>query len=222
MDANSVTISGRPDTLSAFSEHVTAYFSAVSIVVHKTTLNALYHAPPHVAGAREEILADVIRRGIQFPQIMDIHAPFRSTFTGEALKKDMTGSLVETVVDMVISQPVNWDLVTSGVLKDLPNDASVRLLNIGPGRGLCRGLERALCKRHVKLLDLTALHAKTARQSKGKQEAIAIVGMAVNMPGAPNVSKLWEVLEQGINTISEVLKLCFHLSSPFADIWMIF
>ncbi|PBK78491.1 polyketide beta-ketoacyl-synthase [Armillaria solidipes] len=212
MDANSVTISGRPDTLSAFSGHVTACSSGVSIVVHKTTLNALYHAPLHVAGAREEILNDVIRRGIQFPQIADIHVPFRSTFTGEALKKDMTGSLVELVVDMVISQPVNWDLVTSGVLKDLPDDASVRLLNVGPGSGLCRGLERALCKERVKLLDLTALDAKSARQSKGKQEAIAIVGMAVNMPGAPNVSKLWEVLEQGINTISEVPENRFKVS----------
>ncbi|PBK92884.1 putative polyketide synthase [Armillaria gallica] len=212
MDANSVTISGRPDTLSAFSEHVTAHFSAASIVVHKTTLDTLYHAPLHVAGAREEILADVIRRSIQFPQIADIHVPLRSTFTGEALKKDMTGSLVELVVDMVISQPVNWDLVTSGVLEDLPDDASVRLLNVGPGTGLCRGLERALRKERVKLLDLTALDAKTARQSKGKQEAIAIVGMAVNMPGAPNVSKLWEVLEQGINTISEVPENRFKVS----------
>ncbi|KAK0228850.1 polyketide synthase [Armillaria fumosa] len=212
MDASSVTISGRPDTLSVFSEHVTAYFSAASIVVHKTTLDTLYHAPLHVAGAREEILNDVIRRGIQFPQIADIHVPFRSTFSGEALKKDMTGSLVELVVDMIISQPVNWDLVTSGVLEDLPDDASVRLLNVGPGTGLCRGLERALRKERVKLLDLTALDAKSARHSKGKQEAIAIIGMAVNMPGAPNVSKLWEVLEQGINTISEVPENRFKVS----------
>ncbi|KAK0463812.1 putative polyketide synthase [Desarmillaria tabescens] len=212
MDANSVTISGRPDTLSAFSEYVTAHSSGASIVVHKTTLDTLYHAPLHVAGARDEILADVVRRGIQFPQITDIHVPFRSTFTGEALKKDMTGSLVELVVDMVISQPVNWDLVTSGALRDLPEDASLRLLNVGPGTGLCRGLERVLRKERVKLLDLTALDAKTPRQLKGKQEAIAIVGMAVNMPGAPNVSKLWEVLEQGINTISEVPENRFKVS----------
>ncbi|KAF9025638.1 hypothetical protein BDZ89DRAFT_1161644 [Hymenopellis radicata] len=46
-----------------------------------------------------------------------------------------------------------------------------------------------------------------------KQEPIAIVGMAVNMPGAPNVSKLWEVLEQGINTISEVPESRFNVSA---------
>jgi hypothetical protein len=37
-----------------------------------------------------------------------------------------------------------------------------------------------------------------------KQEPIAIVGMAVNMPGAPNVGQLWEILANGSNTVEEV------------------
>lgn len=37
-----------------------------------------------------------------------------------------------------------------------------------------------------------------------KQEPIAIVGMAVNMPGAPNVGRLWEILANGSNTVEEV------------------
>lgn len=36
------------------------------------------------------------------------------------------------------------------------------------------------------------------------RDYIAIIGMAVNMPGAPNASKLWEILEEGINTVMEV------------------
>lgn len=42
-----------------------------------------------------------------------------------------------------------------------------------------------------------------------KQEPIAIVGMAVNMPGAPNVDRLWEILANGSNTVEEV---CFFSS----------
>lgn len=38
------------------------------------------------------------------------------------------------------------------------------------------------------------------------QDQVAIVGMAVNMPGAPNTSRLWEVLEKGLNMVSEVKK----------------
>ena len=37
-----------------------------------------------------------------------------------------------------------------------------------------------------------------------KQEPIAIVGMAVNMPGAPNVGQLWDILANGSNTVEEV------------------
>lgn len=33
---------------------------------------------------------------------------------------------------------------------------------------------------------------------------IAIVGMAVNLPGAPDVARLWRVLQEGINTVHEV------------------
>jgi hypothetical protein len=35
-------------------------------------------------------------------------------------------------------------------------------------------------------------------------EPIAVVGMAVNMPGAPNIDKLWELLHKGENTLSQV------------------
>ena len=45
-----------------------------------------------------------------------------------------------------------------------------------------------------------------------KQEPIAIVGMAVNMPGAPNVGQLWEILAKGSNTVEEVRFESFILS----------
>ncbi|KAG7094535.1 Type I Iterative PKS [Marasmius oreades] len=45
-----------------------------------------------------------------------------------------------------------------------------------------------------------------------KHEPIAIVGMAINMPGSPDVAKLWEVLERGINTISEIPSTRFDIS----------
>jgi Beta-ketoacyl synthase, N-terminal domain len=40
--------------------------------------------------------------------------------------------------------------------------------------------------------------------SEAKQEPIAIVGMAVNMPGAPDIGQLWEILASGSNTVEEV------------------
>lgn len=36
------------------------------------------------------------------------------------------------------------------------------------------------------------------------QDHVAIVGMAVNMPGASSTSMLWDVLGKGLNMVSEV------------------
>jgi hypothetical protein len=105
---------------------------------------------------------------------------------------------------MILIQPVNWNLVVEKVAKSCSESGLVRILNAGPGNGLIRSLERALPRGWAASLDLTIADVTGQQQHKAKQEPIAVIGMAVNMPGAPNVSKLWEVLEQGVNTISEV------------------
>lgn len=200
MDDTCVTISGRPDILSAFSSRF-----AQDFVVHKTTLDTLYHSQVHVGNAREDVLADVASRHIQFPDFSDIKVPLRSTLTGDVItKNNATGSLLALVVDMLLTQPVNWNLVIEKVVEASPGDIPIRLLNIGPGAGLTRSLQRAFPHGRVTSVDLTAANAKRRQETRVKQEPIAIIGMAVNMPGAPNVSKLWEILDQGINTVAEV------------------
>jgi hypothetical protein len=203
MDDTCVTISGRPDILSAFASHFSQDF-----VVHKTTLDTLYHSEMHVGDARERVLADVVSRNIQFPTFSDIKIPLRSTSTGDVItKNNATGTLLELVVDMLLTQPVNWNLVVEKVVEASPGDIPIRLLNVGPGAGLTRSMERAFPRGRVITTDLTIANAKRHQETRVKQEPIAITGMAVNMPGAPNVSKLWEILEQGINTVSEVSRI---------------
>lgn len=200
MDDKCVTVSGHPDTLAAFASNLTT-----GAVVHKTSVDTLYHSPEHFNGVRQEVLADVARRGIKFPNYSDIIVPIRSTFTGGALDKKVTdGTLVDAVLDMVLTQPVNWDLVVDGLVKSAPVGIPIRLLNVGPGTGLTRSMERSFSKDVVSSLDLTSVNNESAREAKSKQEPIAIVGMGVNMPGARDSAKLWELLEKGINTISEV------------------
>ncbi|KAL0945469.1 hypothetical protein HGRIS_000958 [Hohenbuehelia grisea] len=207
MDDKCVTVSGPPAELESFASSITS-----GAVVHKTSVDTLYHSPLHIGGVREEILADVASRNIEFPDFSDIKVPVRSTYTGKVLDKTSTGSLVEAVVDMVLTQPVNWDLVVAELVKSTPAETPVRLLNIGPGTGLTRSMERSFPRELVSSLDLTTVAAEATEDTKPKQEPIAIVGMAVNMPGARDNSKLWEVLEQGINTIGEVPEHRFKIS----------
>ncbi|KAJ7613846.1 putative polyketide synthase [Mycena polygramma] len=197
LDESCVTISGRPDLLAAFLATLGPHYLG-----HKTSVDTLYHSPMHANGARQEVLADVARRGIKFPDFADLKVPVRSTFSGDALTGG-AGALVDLVIDMILTQPVNWDLVTTKMLETSPETGSIRLLNFGPGNGLLKTVERASLSRRVSTVDATRDATQSSHVSV-KQEPIAIVGMAVNMPGAPNTAKLWEVLENGINTVSKI------------------
>jgi hypothetical protein len=111
--------------------------------------------------------------------------------------------LVQDIVDMILLQQVNWDKVIHAVAQSIPGNQSVHFVNVGPGSGLMRSMENALrngdfVTHHVGFCDTeTATPQPT-------QDCVAIVGMAVNMPGAPNTSKLWEILEEGVNTVVKV------------------
>jgi len=205
-DDRCLTISGHPIYLEAFSSSLPA-----NITVHKTSVNTLYHSPFELASVREQVLKDIKHRAIKFPEFSGLIAPIRSTNTGELLDSRTTsGLLVEAVVDMLLVQPVNWDRVVSSLANALPisdiefgNSPCIRLLNFGPGTGLMRSTEKS-CKLSGGISVDLIVDAARVDERKPKQEPIAIVGMAVNMPGAPNTTKLWEVLEKGINTCSEV------------------
>lgn len=195
MDDTCVTISGRPDVLSAFSED-----APKGTTVYKTSLDTLYHASVHVGATREEVLADVLRRDIQFPRYEDIIVPIRSTHTGKAMTKDVSGCLLEDILDMLLVQRVNWNIVTEQVVKSLPASKTICLVNIGPGTGIAQGIKKALPRDRASVADQSVF-----MDQGGIHDSIAIIGMAVNMPGSPDVAQLWKVLEQGINTIGEVI-----------------
>ncbi|PFH47919.1 hypothetical protein AMATHDRAFT_6301 [Amanita thiersii Skay4041] len=207
MDASTVTISGHPDVLKAFS---VTFGPAVTI--HQTTVDTLYHIPIHRDGIYQQILQDVTRRRITFPNVADLHAPIRSTLTGDLITKDSGVVLTELAVDLLLTHPVNWDLVTKQVIEAFPEAIQVQLVNVGPGAGLARNFQRALP--HSSILDLSGISRKTrsANLKKHKQEPVAIVGMAIHMPGALNISQLWQILEHGINTVTEIPEHRFKVS----------
>ena len=146
------------------------------------------------------MLSDIRDRGIKFPTRDILKVPIVSTFTGAFAAASTP--LVEEIVDMILLKVVDWDQVTSSTIKRLKSlRRPIELLNVGPGSSLADGFERKISAAglDVRLRDIsTSIPVTTAL------EPIAIVGMAVNMPGAPNVDKLWELLHNGGNTLSPV------------------
>lgn len=204
-DDQCITVSGRPDILSSF---IATLPETVSL--SETAVGTLYHSPTHNRRVREEVLADLRRRKIRFPTYDDIICPIRSTFTGEILEANKDRSLVQDIVDMILLHQVNWDKVVNAVAKSIPENQTAHLVNVGPGSGLMRSMEKAL-RNGGFVTHYAAFRDTTSTIREPARDCVAVVGMAVHMPGAPNVSKLWEILEEGINTIMKVKYILMFL-----------
>lgn len=198
MSDDCVTISGEPKYLSAFAAAVPD-----GVFAYQTKINALYHRKD-LRVVRDAVLADVVSRNIRFPLSSDLITPIRSTFTGDLIFNNQSTTLLEQVVDMILINPVNWDVVVEKSAANFPNGLCVKLLNIGLSSTGIKVLNCAFSrmKRPCQIVDFAA--EVKAPMSNVKQEPIAIIGMAVRMPGAPNVAKLWGILESGTNTLSMV------------------
>ncbi|KAH9041988.1 polyketide beta-ketoacyl-synthase [Lactarius pseudohatsudake] len=206
-DEQCITVSGRPDILNLFKSTLPETVSVRDVSVY-----TLYHSPAHIHSVRREVLADLSRREILFPTCADIICPIRSTFTGETLEANQKVPLVQSIIDMILIHPVNWDKVTSAVAQSVPRAEVAHLVNIGPGLGLLRSIEKALQPGRFVTHNLVAEDQRRLSILEPLQDHVAIVGMAVNMPGASSTSELWEALEKGLNTVTEVPVNRFRVS----------
>ena len=146
------------------------------------------------------MLCDLRDRGIRFPTRDELRVPIISTFTGFSPTAGVT--LVEEIVDMILTQVADWDWVVSSTVEKLKSVRQpIELLNVGPGDSLANELQRQIAAAG---LDVRLRDISTSLPVSPNLEPIAVVGMGVNMPGAPNADRLWELLHHGDNTLSQV------------------
>ncbi|KAG2147424.1 polyketide synthase [Suillus bovinus] len=202
----------KADVLGSISDFETQRFSSSisiskSCTIHPTTVDALYHAQV-LHNIHAQVIADVKKHSIRFPEFSNLKYPVFSTVSGKPLLPSSEGSLVDAVLDMIIVSPVDWLSVVQGLGSAVPTDAPPQVLNFGPSSGLLRMLEKSLSTKKVTCTDVAVSNSSSPDGPAGnnfKQEPVAIVGMALRLPGGARTSnELWELLERGINTISEI------------------
>lgn len=240
-NARCVTVSGPPKAIADFEAN---HLPSTAIASQPAHIYALYHAPV-LQTTKEQVLSDIQRRGVRFPDYKDLKCSLRSTIDGNVIssRHHRTGStLVEDILDMILVHPVHFDEAIERLSADLLAEeaGSVSLVNVGPGTGLWRSAVRMLQdgglvvegidwssppapgastaevpvpppQQEVFVQQPTTVPKTITTQSGGiapqqrfQKEPIAIVGMAVNFPGAPDVAQFWKVLKDGLNTLSEV------------------
>jgi len=194
LSSSTVTISGPPHALAAFTKTYPDAFQVLPAHIY-----ALYHVESVHKGTRDQVLCDIRDRGVKFPTRDALKVPVVSAFAGVPATNV---PLVEEIVDMILIQVADWDQVASSTIERLKNlRRPVELLNVGPGNSLAHDLERQISTAG---LDVYLRDISTPKPMPLALEPIAVVGMAVNMPGAPNVDRLWELLHNGESTLSQV------------------
>ncbi|KAH9480833.1 Type I Iterative PKS [Psilocybe cubensis] len=199
LDDGRYTVSGHPRDLNLFVQTLPN-----GVASHVTAINTLYHCPSLLRGVRDAVLHDVMSKQIKFPTFLDLLAPIRSSFSGERLSNTTPGSLVETVTDLILMKPVLWDAVLHQTVSALPPDNRVVLIDIELGPSLVRGFQLTACRNGIQDFHTVYPKEEAMPTCEHKQDLVAIIGMAVNMPGAPSTRELWEIIKDGHNTVEKI------------------
>ncbi|KAL9610445.1 MAG: hypothetical protein Q9167_004843 [Letrouitia subvulpina] len=179
--------------------------------VRPTNIFAPYHGAKTLGLVKNNLLQDCARRGVDFPSWDDLKVPLYYGKDASFGKPALSGqSLLEFVLDLILIHPVDWAATQDRILADMARakkstGLSEDILNFGPGYGVSR----------VRAQGYNILDVSTNTSSKRKKDFalddIAIVGMAVDFPGATDLDGLWDVLANGLNTVSEIPDSRFHV-----------
>ncbi|KAI1877586.1 hypothetical protein JX265_003594 [Neoarthrinium moseri] len=145
--------------------------------------------------------------------------PIFSTSTGRQFPAKSAGSLLQVIIEEILTQAIKWDNVVKGVVEKATDVAAseCQLLVFRtslPTRDLIKALEgtdqqgvsiRTILKDLVPWVS-KADAASPRQQPRGTEQAkIAIVGMSCRLPdGATDTEKFWELLDAGLDVHREI------------------
>ncbi|KAL7622419.1 hypothetical protein AAE478_007924 [Parahypoxylon ruwenzoriense] len=213
-----LTLSGRGDQLASFVEKLPSQCRT-----RATNVFTLYHNRDKLSDVFQQTIGDLEREiPTRWEAPVTLAASLFSTVTGSPVvlldepdAPATLGKLIALILEMVLLEPVDWvsvqDSIMSGV-ELLADSESCEILNFGPGYGVSKSA-RPLSKA-VDIRDVSGTGASSIPTSKASSislDDIAIVGMAVDLPGAQDADELWENLCNGVNSCSEIPASRFHI-----------
>ncbi|KAL5503739.1 PKS1 [Sanghuangporus vaninii] len=179
-------------------------------------LNSHLNIPRSIVAGKDTITVLNSLRLVEGFTLYNVH-------TGCTVPGDLVGNkLIELAVNSIILDSIELSKTLETCAKRALPNMKMDIVNFGPGTGIARAAMRNLkdvMPSGIFLIDATVSRTATsfskdtaASANLSGQEPIAIVGMAVNLPGAHNASELWHVLEQGLNTVEEIPETRFTIT----------
>jgi hypothetical protein len=105
---------------------------------------------------------------------------------------------------MMLMHPVHWNKIVENTSASIQSDCPVQILNFGGDKGLVKSLMKSFKEHGLSSFRCLEMGGETMLQASSRHEPIAIIGMAITMPGAKSIDELWDILENGSNTLQPV------------------
>lgn len=200
--------------------------------IRPTNIFSLYHNRRQLEEVRKDVLQDLRNNILLLPKPLHLIAPLFSNIDGKPIDSGQLESFeefCEKLLEMMLSEPVNWIAVEDNILTAIKQsaaavDTSCEILNFGPGYGMS-GAKHKLPD-NVKIVASSIVETRPLPQDASgllSPDDIAIVGMGVDLPGAPNADALWENLIEGVNSCTEVRSNCLKkFRNYFPTDWDLF
>ena len=196
------------------------YARAQRLLVQEMHIRGKVHNPENKDLAKE--LRDLCDRTqwLRMPGADALQVPVRSNITGQVISK---GSLVHEIVDTILASRCEWYTLMTELAQDLDATGNKSHIFALFGLGDCvplspfHKLQLRISKVEVVKLVTEAANRDRMRSEEYKfpEDAIAVIGASVRLPGARSLDELWELVASGLSQHVEVPKERFDIHGSF-------
>lgn len=207
VSATSATVSGPPSTTRHLFETVPLLQGCRAVKRIPLPISAAFHAC-HLPQIPQRKIISVLSQSLLRMSIQ--HRLLISPSSGLPFAGSTFGEVLVEIVEDILQNPIVFDLYTGGLSKVLSKHAG--LLTLGPVNS-ANAISNALEALGVELNSLG--HAEIPKPDPSADTCIAIVGMAVRLPGSETLDEFWQILEEGRDLHERIRPDRFDLRSHF-------
>lgn len=186
---SSVTISGPPSYTAELLQQEPVFQGQKTIPLPIAAAFHAGHLDPVSWGKVAQICQDA-----SFDTIIP-NMPLISPSSGQPYVANNLAELLNQVVDDILQQPIILETAVKGVASLASKSTS--LLSFGPSSSKKAIINSLNALANIEVHDKSNAAFESTANDSSDENAIAIVGMSVRLPGSESLEEFWKVLEQG-------------------------